>query len=52
MVRMVLVRVAKYLLSCYWSSSNDIGEEDNEESNYIERLVGLQQDLQYGILDK
>ena len=34
MVRMV--RVAKYLLSCCWSSSNDLREEVNEESNYLE----------------
>ena len=47
-----MVRVAKYLLSCYWSSHNDFGGEDNEESNYLEWLVGLQQDLQYGSLDK
>ena len=34
-----MVRVAKYLLSCYWSSSNDLGEEDNEESKYYDLWV-------------
>ena len=34
-----MVRVAKYLLSCYWSSSNDLEEEDTKRTIAIQNMI-------------